>query len=82
MIFFLIILNFISWFFSYEIININYKYKEICKPIQAISAKIDFKLTNGEFKKMIKKNEDIVFCHSKQFSSEIAEKYLNGKKIK
>ena len=29
-----------------------------------------------------KKNEDIVFCHSKQFSSEIAEKYLNGKKIK
>ena len=82
MIFFLITINFISWFFSYEIININYKYQKICEPIQAISAKIDFRLTNGEFMKMLKKNENIVFCHSKQFSSEVEDKYLDGKKIK
>lgn len=78
----LIFLNFISWFLSYEIINIKYKYQDICQPIHAISAKIEFKLIDGEFFKMLKNNRNVVLCHSKQLNSKVGYKYLNGLKIK
>ena len=65
-------------------VNILAKYKnqKICDPIHAISAKIKFKVTSGEFLKMTKNNKNIIFCHSEQFNDQRSYKYLNGKKIK
>lgn len=78
----IIFLNFFSWVLSYEVIDIKYKNQKICDPIHAISAKIKFKVTSGEFLKMTKNNKNIIFCHSEQFNDQRSYKYLNGKKIK
>ena len=65
--YFLIALNFLQWFISYDLIKITYKHQDICKPIHALSAKIDPHFNQGEYFSMIEKNS-IKDCFSKNYS--------------
>ena len=48
MIYLLIFLNLFQWIISYEVIDIKYKYKSICDPVQAIEAKVNFSINEGK----------------------------------
>ncbi len=63
----LIVLNFLQWFVSYDLIKITYKHQDICKPIHAISAKIDPHYKLGEYFSMLEKTS-IKDCFSESFS--------------
>ena len=43
----IIIINFISWVINFELLKINYAENNKCLPKNALSANINFKLTNG-----------------------------------
>ena len=63
----IVMLNFLQWGISYDFIKIKYKYKDLCKPIHAISAKIDPHLKYGEYYYMLKKIP-IKDCSTKVYS--------------
>ncbi len=52
-IYLIILINFCSWIFKFDIIKIIYKNKDICAPIVAIDVQIDPKFTQGYFKNYI-----------------------------
>ena len=45
----LVLLNLFQWIVNYEILDIKYKYNNICDPVQAIEAKISFTINEGKF---------------------------------
>ena len=59
----IIILNFVTWFISYDVIEIKYKNKKICEAREAISANFNFSLRQGDFIRFIK-NPSLVDCYS------------------
>ena len=69
-----IILNFLQWIVSYDLIKINYRYEDPCMPVQAISATIDPHLKSGEYNQMISKI-NIKNCESKNYSEGLPFKY-------
>ena len=79
-IYFLIFFNFLEWFISYDLLEIKYKYKNICKPVHAVSATFKFKISEGNFSKHIKKIS-VKKCHAKIYGNNFDE-YLNDKPLK
>ena len=77
----LICLNFIYYFFSYQIFDFKYKYNGPCDPIEAIGADLNIKLNKGYFFLRTEKLRSRVICQSKHFK-EKSFKYLKGQKIK
>ena len=63
----LIVLNFLQWIVSYDLISITYKHQDICKPIHALSAKIKPHYKQGEYFSMIEKIS-IKNCFSENYS--------------
>ena len=60
----LILLNFLQWFISYEILNIKYKYQNICKSVEAISAEFEFTVRKGDFVDYLSNDKDFTNCYS------------------
>lgn len=77
----LILLNFIYYFSSYNIFSFEYKYSEKCSPIEAIGAKIDFKISKGYLFERTIKMKNQIECASSQFNDQ-SIKYMSGKKIR
>ena len=77
----LICLNFIYYFFSYQIFDFKYKYNGPCDPIEAIGADLNIKLNKGYFFLRTEKLRSRVICQSKHFKGK-SFKYLKGQKIK
>ena len=63
----IIILNFLSWFINFDIIDIKYKYafEDDCKNItrEAIDIKLNLKLEKGKLKNFLD-TRDLVLCYS------------------
>ena len=62
----IIILNFLQWIVSYDLIKIEYKYDDPCMAVQAVSATIDPHLKLGEYNQMISKIS-IKNCENKNY---------------
>lgn len=77
----LILLNFIYYFSSYNFFTFEYKYSEKCGPIEAIGAKIDFKISKGYLFERTIKMKNQIECASSQFNDQ-SIKYISGKKIR
>lgn len=77
----LILLNFIYYFSSYNFFSFEYKYSEKCSPIEAIGAKIDFKISKGYLFERTIKMKNQIECASSQFNDQ-SIKYISGKKIR
>ncbi len=77
----LISLNFISYFISFQIFDIKYKYNHPCDPIEAISADLNIKFNKGYFFLRNNSLKNKIICDSKRFD-ENSFKYLKGQKIK
>ena len=72
----IIFFNFFQWFFSYQILNIEYKNQELCFAKEAISAKFEFKLQEGELISFLKYNKNYSECyaiHMREYSNEFIE---------
>lgn len=70
----IIVLNFLQWVISYDIIRITYKYDDPCMAVHAISASIDPHFKLGEYNQMISKI-DIKNCESENYSEGLPFKY-------
>lgn len=79
-IYFLVFFNFLEWFISYDFLDIKYRYKDICKPVHAISATLKLKISEGNFSKHEKKLL-VKKCHAKIYGNKFNE-YLNDKALK
>lgn len=76
----LIVLNLSSWFVDINFLNIKYKSDDICKNVEAISAKFNLKIENGRFYKYMNSREKIK-CWILD-DSERSRKILSGKALK
>ena len=74
--YFLIVLNCLQWGISYDFIKINYKYTDLCSPINALSAKVNPHFKYGEYFTMISKIP-IKDCFSENYSKGLPLKYKN-----
>jgi hypothetical protein len=87
-IFLIIFLNLISWFYTYEIIEIKYKNEPVCGRIVATDVNFNFMIKNGYFDTLTKDNEKRIKCL--QNSADInnnkfvfrKEKLIKGEKMK
>tara|TARA_A100001234_G_scaffold102415_1_gene90195 strand:+ start:538 stop:1725 length:1188 start_codon:yes stop_codon:yes gene_type:complete len=70
----IIVLNFLQWVITYDIIRITYKYDDPCMAVHAISATIDPHFKLGEYNQMISKI-DIKNCESKNYSEGLPYKF-------
>lgn len=72
----MILFNIISFFISINIVNINYKYSDPCKPKQAINAKIQFYLDEGHIKKYLDKSFNNMECSVIELPFNYGNKFL------
>ena len=87
-IFSIIVLNLLSWFYTYDIIEIKYKNEPICGRIVATDINFNFKIKKGYFDKLTNENEKTIKCLKN--STDInnnkfvfrKEKFINGEKMK
>jgi hypothetical protein len=84
-IFLIIIFNIFEWFFSYQILEIKYKYADICfgKGTNAIGATINFSIDKGNLLKHYEKLS-IKECWAIEYykSFERHKNYINDLKLK
>lgn len=80
MIIILILLNLSSWFIDINFLNIKYKSNDTCKNVEALSAKLDFKIEKGRFYKYLN-TRDKIKCWILD-DSERSRKILSGKALK
>ena len=84
-IFTIIILNFSSWFVSYDLLNIKYKNNNICDARVALSAQFQFKFREGDFIQYLN-HPSYADCYSGAFKyrSHIdrSDNFLNNKPLK
>jgi hypothetical protein len=87
-IFLIIVLNLLSWFYTYDIIEIKYKNEPICGRIVATDVNFNFKIKKGYFDKLTNENEKIIKClknntdiNNNKFVLR-KEKFINGEKMK
>ena len=80
-VYFLIMFNFTSYFISYQFLDIEYKYKNKCAPIEAIGAKIELKLKDGYYFERTKKIANKIKCDAVYFN-ERSTNYLKGGSLK
>lgn len=78
--YFLIVLNFLTWFINYDFLKINYKYDYVCDPKQAVSASLNISLKRGHFFDFIESRNDIK-CWI-DVDSEYGKKVIQGKALK
>ena len=77
MIYFLIFLNLFQWIISYEVIDIKYKYKSICDPVQAIEAKVNFSINEGKIIDYFSNKKEYKKCYV-DFFREYSENFEKG----
>ena len=80
MIIILILLNLSSWFIDINFLNIKYKSNDTCNNVEALSAKLDFKIEKGRFYKYLN-TRDKIKCWILD-DSERSRKILSGKALK
>lgn len=61
----IIFLNFFQWILIYNIIDIKYKFKDKCDPIEAVSASFNFSLGKGLLFDYFDPKKDKTECYSK-----------------
>ena len=76
----IILLNLCYYFISYQIFDFKYKYKNPCDAIEAISASIHFRISEGYFEKRSRNLKNKIKCDSERFGLK-SKNYLNGLKI-
>jgi len=79
-VYYLILINLLTWFFDISIIKINYKYQDICKPTEALSANFRISIINGRYIDY-QNSRDKIKCWI-DVNSEYGKKILAGKAIK
>ena len=79
-IYIIIILNFTSWFVSYDFLNIKYKNDNICEAREALSASFQFKIREGDYIKYIK-HPSFSICYSQTFGDR-TNNFLNNKPLR
>lgn len=79
-IYFIIIINFMTWFINFDLIKVDYRFSGKCDPVQAIGAKFEPKFINGYFKEFYN-TRDNIRCWI-DVESEIGKKILTGKALK
>ena len=60
-IYILIFLNFVSWGYNLELLQVNYRYQDKCMPIQALSANFAPRIKYGHISKFYK-SRDMINC--------------------
>ena len=76
----IIFFNILYWMVSYKFLKFKYINNNPCGPIQAISAKFDFKIEQGFFSDKKIKIINTVKCYSEHFKDK-KEDYINSKKL-
>ncbi len=76
----IIVLNFLNWIVSFDLLKINYVDNSICGPKHALSAKIEFKITDGAVVNFFKTRE-MINCWIDD-STERGRRILSGKSTK
>ena len=79
-VYFLIVLNFFSWFVDFDFLEIQYKTKDKCNNVEAISANLQFHLNQGRLFEFLG-SRDKISCWI-QDDSERSKKILSGKALK
>ena len=62
--FLIIIFNLLQWIISYEVLNIKHKYDNICAPVVAVSANVDFSIKFGNLVEYFLHKKDYAECYS------------------
>jgi len=73
----LILLNLCQWIISYEIIDIKHKYNNICDPVVAIDAKINFTIQKGKFIDYFTNKKNYKECYA-DFLREYSNNFKKG----
>ena len=76
----IIILNFITWFISFDLLNIKYKNNNICEARVAMSAEFNFSLKHGEFIKYIN-HPSYSGCYS-IYMREYSDNFIKNRPLK
>jgi len=76
----LLIINFFTWFLTFQVIEIQYKYKNKCDPIVAEKVKFELQLTKGYFFKFLQKR-NMISCWIDPNTS-YGQKVLRGEALK
>ena len=79
-IYFIIILNFSSWFVSYDFLNIKYKNDDICEAREALSASFQFKVRPGDYINYIN-HPSFAICYSQTFGHR-TNNFLNNRPLR
>ena len=76
----IIILNFITWFISFDLLKIKYKNDNICEATVAVSAKFNFSLRQGDYIKFLN-SPSLISCYSGAFR-EYSDNFINSRPLK
>jgi len=79
-IYIMIILNFSSWFVSYDFLNIKYKNDDICEAREALSASFQFKVRPGDYLNYIN-HPSFAICYSQTFGRR-TNNFLNNRPLR
>ena len=79
-VYFLIVLNFFSWFVDFDFLKIQYKTEDKCNNVEAISANLQFHLNQGRLFEFLG-SRDKISCWIRD-DSDRSKKILSGKALK
>jgi len=79
-VYFLIILNFISWAINFQIVEIKRVNNNICEPVQALNAKLNFNIIQGDVQNFLE-SRDLIKCWIDE-DSDYGKKIISGKPLK
>jgi hypothetical protein len=78
----IIFFNILYWIISYQLVDIKYKYDDLCDPIVATDKKFSLKIKKGFFLEKKDQLLNRMKCNSISFKDkEEREKYLRGEKL-